>query len=156
MSNDKERNLDSLLSFLTEIESQKDNTETIDVEPLLFDNNIYITLKKTRQVVKFKLMRNVGSMIFVYDGIFGQFGVVRDVIVRADVLLVALVSCAMVECDESLIRFIVGDESFTKIAENEMSKYWIIKEHEVRPTWMDGKYESPIIEIFDTASLSTN
>lgn len=156
MSENREKNLDSLLSFLTEVESQKDDVETIDVEPLLFDNNLYITLKKTRQIVKFKLMRNVGSMIFIYDGIFGQFGISRDVIIRADVLLVALVSCAMVECDESLIRFIVGDESFTKIAENEMSRHWIIREHEIRPTWMDGKYESPIFEIFDTASLSTN
>jgi hypothetical protein len=149
------KQLDAILSLLCEAESQLDYDTEIDEEPLFFDNNLYISIKETRQVLKFKIIKNYNSVFFIYDGIFGSFGVMTDMLFRADKILVPFIAFASVKCDESLVRFMREDESITRIAENEMSKSWILRKDGIYPIWMDDRKGGWIIEVFDTDSLST-
>jgi hypothetical protein len=149
------RQLDALLSLLSELEATSDISDSIDVEPLIYDECIYISIIDTRQVVKFKMMKNNQSTYFIYDGLFGTFRMISDVIIRADKLLVPMIAASSVRIDESLVRFIRADTSIAKIAENEMSNQWILRGKDLYPTWKDDRCGCWIVEVFDTGSFST-
>jgi len=149
-----DQQLDSMLNLLSELESQCDLAESIDHEPLRFGDGVYITIRETRQVVKFSIIENHNSAYFIYENTFGRFPIVSDVVLRADKILIPLIALCGIRCDESLVRLFRDDYSSVKIAENEMSEFWRIKTTGLYASWNDDNMGSWSIEIFDVNSLT--